>query len=679
MKLGSKIGLGFGALIVVAMILGGVGYYSSLKNTESVHEIGVVRLPSVQSLAAIKDGGMQIKSAQRTLLNLDLDPASRNRQYEIVAKAREAYEAAWKVYEPLPQTQEEAALWKEFVPAWEAWRKDNNEFFSLSKRLEELKIGNPLKLEREVARFRGDHHRLETQVLTMLEDKKVFEGGDDHTACAFGKWKAAQKIENSDIAGAIAAADDPHRRFHESVKKIKELVKAGNVEAARKTYAQEMTPAAETVFGQFDRILQVSRTASDLADKLDHQAMEVCRATQTKADDLLNKIIKINVDVADEAVKDATTKAAFFKLLSLVAAGIALVVGVLLAYFITRGITKPINRIIQGLDDGAEQVNEAAAQVSTASQQLAEGASEQASSLEETSSALEEMASMARQNAENSKQANEFMVQAQGIIAEADTAMKEASNAMNQISEASDKISKIIKVIEEIAFQTNLLALNAAVEAARAGEHGKGFAVVADEVRNLAQRAAQAARETGDLIEQTVARVQRGVELNQTTSASFTKIGESAAKVGQLVAQISQASAEQAQGVDQVNTAVAQMDKVTQQNAANAEESSSAAQELSAQAQTVKGMVEELIALVGGSNAAGRSTHGPSRRSGVRTVYAEQSVAAHIHPTPGKHAADHTAKRSQGAPGTAPKAGSGGPVAVSAEETIPLEGDLKGF
>jgi methyl-accepting chemotaxis protein len=175
-----------------------------------------------------------------------------------------------------------------------------------------------------------------------------------------------------------------------------------------------------------------------------------------------------------------------------------------------------------------------------------------------------------------------------------------------------------------------LLALNAAIEAARAGEHGKGFAVVADEVRTLAQRAAQAARETSDLIEQTVTRVGRGVELNQSTSASFTKIGEAAAKVAELVAQISQASAEQAQGVDQVNTAVAQMDKVTQQTAANAEESSSASQELSAQAQTVKGMVEELVALVGGNTA--RSTGGtrpPVRKAADHKPHSDFSDMAH--------------------------------------------------
>ena len=291
---------------------------------------------------------------------------------------------------------------------------------------------------------------------------------------------------------------------------------------------------------------------------------------------------------------------------------IAAVFVTFISIYIARSISKPINRAIVGLNEGAAQVNDAAGQVSSTSQQLAEGASEQASSLEETSSALEEMAAMTKTNATNAKQANELSNQARTAAESGNETMDRLNAAMTAINESSGKISKIIKVIEEIAFQTNLLALNAAVEAARAGEHGKGFAVVADEVRNLAQRAAQAAGETTDLIEDSVNRAREGSEVACEVADSLGKIVTDVSKVSDLIDGITKASEEQAQGVEQVNTAVSQMDKVTQSNASGAEESASASEELASQSQAVKAMVDELAAVIGGDRkgvAANATSH----------------------------------------------------------------------
>ena len=304
---------------------------------------------------------------------------------------------------------------------------------------------------------------------------------------------------------------------------------------------------------------------------------------------------------------------AFAKQLMLILAGVGMLLGVVLAVVITRAVTKPINRIIINLTEGANQVNDAAGQVSDASQQLAEGASEQASSLEETSSALEQMAAMTRTNAENAKQANELSDQARQAAQSGDQTMAQLNTAMGAINESAGQISKIIKVIEEIAFQTNLLALNAAVEAARAGEHGKGFAVVADEVRNLAMRAAEAAKETTTLIEGSVTNAREGSEVAVQVGQALAAIVGDVTKVTGLINGISQGSQEQAQGVDQLNTAVSQMDKVTQQSASGAEETASAAEELAAQAQSVKSVVDELSVLVHGAGSAQAGVRGTSR------------------------------------------------------------------
>lgn len=266
----------------------------------------------------------------------------------------------------------------------------------------------------------------------------------------------------------------------------------------------------------------------------------------------------------------------------------------------TRSISRVLRHAADELSAGAEQTAAASGQVSSASQMLAEGASEQAASLEETSASLEEISSMTKRNAENAQTTKGLADIARKAADSGASDMQKMSLAMQDIKSSSDDISKIIKTIDEIAFQTNILALNAAVEAARAGEAGMGFAVVADEVRNLAQRSAQAAKETSAKIETAIAKTTQGVQMSDKVAQSLTEIVTNVRKVDQLVAEIATASKEQNDGVAQVNTAVAQMDKVTQSNAASAEESASAAQELNAQTHVLRNVVGDLLKLVGG-------------------------------------------------------------------------------
>ena len=250
-----------------------------------------------------------------------------------------------------------------------------------------------------------------------------------------------------------------------------------------------------------------------------------------------------------------------------------------------------LENVIMQVADSVDQVSSASNQVSASSQALAQGASEQASALEETSSSLEEIASMTNQNADNANQANTLSIEANKAAEKGNEIMQKMAKAIEEIKKSSDETSKIIKTIDEIAFQTNLLALNAAVEAARAGEAGKGFAVVADEVRNLAMRSAEAAKNTSALIEESVKNAENGVTISQDVAESLTEINNITKKVSNLVAEIAASSKEQAQGVDQINKAVAQMDEVTQKNAATSEESASAAEELASQATELDSMV----------------------------------------------------------------------------------------
>jgi methyl-accepting chemotaxis protein len=341
---------------------------------------------------------------------------------------------------------------------------------------------------------------------------------------------------------------------------------------------------------------------------------------------------------------DKITESARSLMYATIVIGIASLAALITVVFlVTRSITGPIRRIISNLLEGAEQVSSASGQVSAASQSLAEGATEQAAGLEETSSSLEEMSSMTKQNAENAGQANVLASDARKAAEGGATSMQRMVEAINDIQKSSDETAKIIKVIDEIAFQTNLLALNAAVEAARAGEAGKGFAVVAEEVRNLAMRSAEAAKNTANMIEESVKNSKNGVTISEEVRKALDGIVGGIAKTTDLVGEIAAASQEQAQGIDQVNTAVAQMDKVTQQNAANAEESASASEELSAQAEQMKGIVSELVHLVEGASGAGRmTTTGRSSRPSGKTL--SKSDHAYHHIANGKGHVKETAK-----------------------------------
>ena len=290
-------------------------------------------------------------------------------------------------------------------------------------------------------------------------------------------------------------------------------------------------------------------------------------------------------------------------LISVIFCVASLIILTLVILMVTNGIVNPLNKIMNNLKSGADQVTAASEQLSSSSQQLAEGSAEQASAIEETSSTLQESATMLQQNNENINHASQLSEQTEKSSQKGSFEMDEMMNSIQEIKKSSDQISKIVKVIDDIAFQTNILALNAAVEAARAGEAGMGFAVVAEEVRNLAQRSAEAAKDTTDIIESNIQLSEKGVAVAERVREALAEITGQAQKLNQLMAEIAAASQEQSQGVQQVNRAMLQMETVTQQNAANAEESASAAEELSSQAASMNQIVNELTKLVNGSEA----------------------------------------------------------------------------
>lgn len=280
--------------------------------------------------------------------------------------------------------------------------------------------------------------------------------------------------------------------------------------------------------------------------------------------------------------------------------GVLVILSICAAFYFSRSISKPIAKVVAGLNEAAEQVASASTQVSSSSGQLAEGASEQAASLEESASSMEEIASLTKRNAENVRNLRDLSNSSVISMKASHKSLKKTTEMMALIGTSGEQMAKINKSIEEIAFQTNLLALNAAVEAARAGEAGAGFAVVADEVRNLAMRASDASRNTQTLISETLQHIKQGTDLIDQTQKEFYQMGEDGKKVWTCISEILEAVQEQEKGIEQVNTALHEMNGVVQQNAASAEESASASAEMNAQAEQMGNFVADLVALVSG-------------------------------------------------------------------------------
>ena len=665
LKLSTKLITSFSIVALLTLLVGAVGMYGINILNRNLTSLSQDNLPSVKNLLTIDGIVAAISRIQRTLLNPEIDLARRERQYSLIAQEIAQKQKAIEEYESLPKKPEEASSWREVTSILQEYDKIGETLVSKSKELDKTGILNPTSMIQKLDAFRGDHYRLMNKTLELIVNKATFDGGEDATACAFGKWKAVLKVENPIIQKALQDITQAHDAFHHSVRTVKDLIKQEKTEEAFSAYKTQMTTGAESVFKGFEVLRQESVKAGDLYLAMNQMAMNELAQKMNDASNRLDKLLQVTLEKAAASQKQAASGSQLAQILSIsgTTAGFAaaLIFGILLSISITR----LLNRITSGLDEGSAQVASAAAEVSSASQSLAEGASQQAASIEETSSSLEEMSSMTKQNASNAGQADSLMKQTNQVVNKANTSMNQLTTSMQEITKASEETSKIIKTIDEIAFQTNLLALNAAVEAARAGEAGAGFAVVADEVRNLAMRAAEAAKNTASLIEGTVKKVSDGSMLLKTTNQAFREVAQNAAKVGELVGEIAAASNEQAQGIEQVNIAVTEMDKVTQQNAANAEESASASEELNAQAEEMKNFVAELAAMVGGNGAASNGGHQATRSpkaAGHARLLPQRAPAATKKPAKGRSLAIHRSRE------------------VNPDDIIPMdENDIKEF
>ena len=352
--------------------------------------------------------------------------------------------------------------------------------------------------------------------------------------------------------------------------------------------------------------LAVTQAHEELRQAMDKQQMDAAmlifaQKVQPSLEEIGRQAVSLveqqNSDLASASAA-SSAKAARSTTVTIALLLLALGVGAGVLWMVRR-VGVALRDLAARMSESAERVSGGASMVSSSSQSLAAGASQQAASLEETSASTEEIASITRKNADHALEVAGLMQQSADGAVGVNESLDRMVVQMNEIGNSSNKIARIIKVIDEIAFQTNILALNAAVEAARAGEAGLGFAVVADEVRNLAQRCAQAARDTAGLIEDSISTSRDGNARLDQMAANVRAMTENSTKVKSLVDEVNMGSQEQARGMEQIAHAVMQMEQVTQRTAASAEESASAGTDLNSHADALRALVHEMRDMVG--------------------------------------------------------------------------------
>ena len=612
LTIGQKISAGFAAVIALAAILGAIAAVTMLQVRDGAREMSTEFVPETRLAAALNDSVAATQIAMRSY-GFTADEKYLQEARRHLERVDQNFTALKKHAADHPRLEKLRGQVNDIAAAIQAYRAAATETEAanhvIAKGRDKLNAASTEFLTGIEHIIKSQNERLIAELKEAAPPEKLVERQRKQTlayeirgegnAARVAVFKAQALRDHRIIADGLANFDAMNQQFTALKGLIKvpaDLKELESAHHAAALYEAEMKEIMRSLVA-LEEIGQRRAAAGARLDQLSAEASAAgMERTVSAADESSTKLGQASVTV------------------QAMLAG-AVLIGLTLAVFIIRGINRALRHITDSLSAGSEQIVAAAGQVSGSSQSLAAGASEQAASIEETGASVEELSSMTKRNAQSAGEAKGLAQSARQSADDSSASVGKLNVAMGELKSSSAEVAKIVKTIDEIAFQTNILALNAAVEAARAGEAGMGFAVVAEEVRSLAQRSATAAKETAEKIEKALTKSEEGARISEEVTRSLGGIIDQVRKLDALVSEIATASNEQTQGIEQVNTAVGQIDKVTQSNAAAAEESASAAEEMNAQASELNTLVGDLLVMVGG-----RRLHDPEGKAGVPVI-----------------------------------------------------------